>query len=108
MIIELHQEVPTSPRWSDSERHLIRKARLVLGLSVQKAAGRVSPSVVERISAQLFPGTSAVRNSMHIDNFAGYICEAVDRGDISESQAMQIVTLVDDEGMQEEQRICLD
>lgn len=100
MIIELHQGVPASPGWSDPERHLIRKARLVLGVSVQKAAGRISASVAESISARLFPETSEVRNSMHIDDFADYICEAVDRGEISEARASQIVTLVDDEDMQ--------
>jgi hypothetical protein len=63
---------PASSSYTESEQHLIKKARLALGLEAQKAAERMPPGLVEKVSAQLFPRH---RNEViPMEAFAAYIC----------------------------------
>jgi hypothetical protein len=103
MILKMYQDilsadtipVSSSQYYTDSEKDLIKKARLVLGFEMQKAAGHMAPGLVEQVSAQLLP--QGFKNGvMPIDTFAAYICQAVVEQELSEARATQILALADD------------
>lgn len=80
---------------SEPDSHLIRKARLVLGLQVQEAAGHIPVGLVEKVSVQLL---SQHRNhAMRMEAFAAYICQAVVEKELSEARGTQILALAEDE-----------
>lgn len=102
MMMQTYQDISSiealsaSVRYSESEQHLIKKARLVLGLQIQKSARRMPPDLVEKVSAQLFPQDR--NEAMYIEAFAAYICQAVVEKELSEARATQILALAEDEG----------
>jgi hypothetical protein len=87
---------PASSNYTESEQHLIKKARLALGLEVQKAAERMPPDLVEKVSSQLFPRD---RNEViPMGAFAAFICQAVVEKELSGARATHILALADDNG----------
>jgi hypothetical protein len=101
MILKMYREISSTDapsasfHRSDSEQDLVKKARLVLGLQVQKAAGRIPEDLVEKVSAQLLPKDGD--RAMRIEAFAAYICQTVVEKELSEARATQILALAEDE-----------
>jgi hypothetical protein len=101
MILRTYQDISTADAMSalyhesEPDSHLIRKARLVLGLQVQEAAGHIPVGLVEKVSVQLL---SQHRNhAMRMEAFAAYICQAVVEKELSEARGTQILALAEDE-----------
>ncbi len=80
-----------SAYYSESERVLIKKARLVLGLGVQRAAGRVPAQLVEKVLVQFFPRDGD--ETMCVEEFAAYIRLVVARKEVSGARGAQILEL---------------
>ncbi|KAH6883208.1 hypothetical protein BKA58DRAFT_417018 [Alternaria rosae] len=93
-ILRLHRALSTST--SSTDTHLIRTARLVLGLAVQSAAGRIPADIAEKVSAQLF--SEEGQEVMEREEFVTFVREAVERGEVSEVRGSQILELINASG----------
>ncbi|KAI4665197.1 uncharacterized protein J4E88_010522 [Alternaria novae-zelandiae] len=91
-ILLLHRALSTSTSTSQTDTHLIRTARLVLGLAVQSAAGRIPADIAEKVSAQLFPEEG--QDVMGKEEFEAFVQGAVERGEVSKTRKCQILELV--------------
>ncbi|KAI4704298.1 hypothetical protein J4E81_001364 [Alternaria sp. BMP 2799] len=91
-ILLLHRALSTSTSTSQTDTHLIRTARLVLGLAVQSAAGRIPAAIAEKVSAQLFPEEG--QDVMGKEEFEAFVQGAVERGEVSVVRGAQILELV--------------
>ncbi|KAJ5058247.1 hypothetical protein PSV08DRAFT_353393 [Bipolaris maydis] len=88
-------DAPCAVPWSSSQRSLICKARLVMGLEIQKAAGWVTADALDKISAQLSCHDNEEAR-MGTEEFEAYIRGLSDRGEVSGGRATQIVMLASD------------
>ncbi|KAI4623520.1 hypothetical protein J4E80_003330 [Alternaria sp. BMP 0032] len=91
-ILLLHRALSTSTSTSQTDTHLIRTARLVLGLAVQSAAGRIPAAIAEKVSAQLFPEEG--QEVMGKEEFETFVEGSVERGEVSVVRGAQILELV--------------
>ncbi|KAI4615134.1 hypothetical protein J4E83_006858 [Alternaria metachromatica] len=91
-ILLLHRALSTSTSTSQTDTHLIRTARLVLGLAVQSAAGRIPADIAEKVSAQLFPEEG--QDVMGKEEFEAFVKGSVERGEVSVVRGAQILELV--------------
>ncbi|EUC48834.1 hypothetical protein COCMIDRAFT_86277 [Bipolaris oryzae ATCC 44560] len=86
---------PCALPWSSSQRSLICKARLIVGLEIQRAAGRITADALDKISTQLFCHDNE-EAAMGMDEFAAYIRGLSDGGEVSGGRAKQIIMLASD------------
>ncbi|EUC35593.1 hypothetical protein COCCADRAFT_34967 [Bipolaris zeicola 26-R-13] len=88
-------DAPCTLPWSSSQRSLIRKARLIMGLEIQRAAGRITVDALDKISTQLFCHDNE-EAAMGMEEFAAYSRGLSDRGEMSGGRAKQIIMLAFD------------
>ncbi|KAG9194130.1 hypothetical protein G6011_04165 [Alternaria panax] len=102
MILKMYQDISSigvhsassSSLKSEADCHLVKKARLVLGLQVQESAGRVPGGLVGMVAVQLLSRDR--KQAMRREAFAAYICQAVVEKELSEVRGNQILALAED------------